>query len=137
MNPSFEFRRRVTKTTHPRTLFYINQILKKIGLNIKVINPFQFKTKAEVINLIPDKWNDLIKITKTCSKMPGTLAFQNRKNSNCCHCGVCAACLLRQISMLSSKKDTLDSEYITPKNISSYAELLRLEKNMVKIKIKI
>ena len=30
--------------------------------------------------------------------------------------------------MLSSEKDTLDSEYITPKNVSSYTELLRLEK---------
>ena len=62
-------------------------------------------TKAEVIDLIPTEWNSLIKETKTCSKMPGTKAFQNFNGKGFNHCGICTACILRQISALNSKND--------------------------------
>ena len=128
LNPTFEFRRKVTKTTHPRTLFYINDILKTVGINITVINPFCFMTKAEVIDLIPNEWNDLLKNSKTCSKMPGSKGFQNRKKSGICHCGICTACILRQISVCSSLKKSLDCKYVLPYNISSYGEIVKYEK---------
>lgn len=128
LNPTFEFRRKVTKTTHPRTLFYINDILKTVGINITVINPFCFMTKAEVIDLIPNEWIDLLKNSKTCSKMPGSKGFQNREKSGVCHCGICTACILRQISICSSLKNSLDCKYILPYNISSYDEIVKYEK---------
>lgn len=121
LNPTFNFRRRVTRTTHPRTLYYINKILTTLGVDIKIINPFNFMTKAEVIDLIPKEWDTLISNTKTCSKMSGSKSFGNRNNSGICQCGICAACMLRQISILSSNKKGLDSEYITPFNVSSLA----------------
>lgn len=127
LNPTFNFRRRVTRTTHPRTLYYINKILSTLNIDIKVVNPFNFMTKTEVINLIPDEWNDLIINTKTCSKMPGSKSFGNRKDSGLCHCGICAACMLRQISILSSKKCGLDTDYITPFNFSSLESIISNE----------
>lgn len=127
LNPTFSFRRRVTHTTHPRTLFMINRIIRKLGINIQVINPFNFMTKAEVLNLIPDEWNKLIMNTKTCSKMPGSKPFQNRRNSGICQCGVCTACLLRQIAILNSNKRKFDDDYILPPNISSFDETIKYE----------
>ena len=129
LNPTFSFRRRVTHTTHPRTIYMLNKIMKSLKINIKVINPFNYKTKAEVINLIPEKWNVIIQNTKTCSKMPGSKAFQNRKKSGICQCGVCAACILRQISILNSNKSEYDANYIVPYNISSLQEMLKYELN--------
>lgn len=127
LNPTFSFRRRVTHTTHPRTLFMINNILKRLSININVVNPFNFMTKTEVINLIPNEWNGLISNTKTCSKMPGSKPFQNRKKSGICQCGICTACLLRQISIVNSFKRECDDEYILPVNISSLNEIQKYE----------
>lgn len=127
LNPTFSFRRRVTHTTHPRTLFMINNILKRLSININVVNPFNFMTKTEVINLIPNEWNGLISNTKTCSKMPGSKPFQNRKKSGICQCGICTACLLRQISIVNSFKKEYDDEYILPVNISSLNEIQKYE----------
>lgn len=127
LNPTFSFRRRVTHTTHPRTIYMLNKIMKTLDINIKIENPFNYKTKSEVIDMIPEKWNNIIHNTKTCSKMPGSKAFQNRKKSGICQCGVCAACMLRQISILNSNKSELDDNYIVPYNISSLHEIVKYE----------
>ena len=127
LNPTFAYRRRVTHTTHPKTLYIINDIFKKLGVNIKVINPFNFMTKAEVINLIPKECSNIISNTKTCSKMPGSKPFQNRKNSGICQCGMCTACVLRQISILNSNKMNFDDNYILPSNIASLSEIEKYE----------
>lgn len=128
LNPTFYFRRKVTRTTHPKTIFYINEILRSLGLNFSIINPFNYLTKTEVLNLIPDEWNNLIRQTKTCSKMPGTKAFQNFNGSGICHCGICAACILRQISILNSSKNNFDVQYIVPENNSNYMIIHNYEK---------
>lgn len=128
LNPTFSFRRRVTHTTHPRTLYIINTILKKLDINIKIVNPFNFLTKAEVIDLIPKSWNTLISNTKTCSKMPGSKVFHNRNKSGICQCGICTACILRQIGMVNSSKPKYDDHYILPLNISSLNSIIDYEK---------
>ena len=40
LNPKFYFRRIVTKTTHPKTIYLINKILNELNINIKIINPY-------------------------------------------------------------------------------------------------
>ena len=39
LNPKFYFRRMVTKTTHPKTLYILNSIFKELDLKLRVINP--------------------------------------------------------------------------------------------------
>ena len=129
LNPTFFFRRKVTRTTHPKTIYFINKILEKLGINFRIINPFNYLTKAEVVDLIPTEWNLLIKETKTCSKMPGTKAFQNFNGKGYNHCGICTACILRQISILNSKSNIEDVKYILPEEILSYKRILNYEKN--------
>ncbi len=127
LNPVFYFRRRVTRTTHPKTLYLVNEILKKLKIDIKVVNPFNYMTKAEVLDLIPNEWNNLIFQTKTCSKMPGTKAFYNRNGLGINHCGICTACILRQISILNSTKRGLDAKYMTTETILSEEKMLKIE----------
>lgn len=127
LNPSFFFRRKVTRTTHPKTLFLINDIFKELDINIEIINPFNFFTKKEVIDLIPKEWDELIINTKTCSKMPASKAFFNHNSQGYCHCGICAACILRQISIYNSTKKDLDVNYIVPINILNLNKLENYE----------
>ena len=127
LNPTFFFRRKVTRTTHPKTLYLINKILEKLGIKIKIINPFNYYTKAEVIDLIPLEWDSLISNTKTCSKMPGTKAFQNYNGHGFNHCGICAACILRQISIANSNNHHIDVNYILPENLLNYENIINYE----------
>lgn len=128
LNPTFYFRRKVTRTTHPKTLFLINEILRNLGIDIEIINPFNFLTKREVVDLIPSQWNKLISETKTCSKMSGSKAFFNHNGQGFCHCGICAACMLRQISLFSSSKKELDVNYIVPYNLYNFNNIVNYEK---------
>ena len=61
--------------------------------------------------------------------MPGTKAFQNFNGKGYNHCGICTACILRQISILNSKSNIEDVKYILPEEILSYKRILNYEKN--------
>ena len=37
--------------------------MKTLDINIKIENPFNYKTKSEVIDMIPEKWNNIIQRT--------------------------------------------------------------------------
>lgn len=131
LNPTFFFRRFVTKTTHPKTIYLINRILNSLEIDFKVENPFMYFTKCEVIEKIPSKYLDYIKDTKTCSKHQGIPHFSNRRSGEN-HCGVCTACILRQISILNAKYMNLDVMYMVPYNISLFDDFLKYEKNIAK-----
>lgn len=131
LNPKFYFRRMVTKTTHPKTLSIINEIFSKLNFEFKVINPYMFMTKTDVIIKLPDEWKSFINITKTCSKNHGIQALSNRKRGET-HCGLCTACLLRQISVLSSGLDKKDSKYMLPPYIMNKDEIIKYEKTICK-----
>lgn len=127
LNPKFNFSRRVTKTTNQKTLFMFNEILEKLGINILVINPFKYKTKSEVINFIPDNYLMHIKNnTRTCSKNPGIVHFRNKNKGNF-HCGVCIACILRQIGIHNNGLDMYDSDYCLPKNLIDLKKIKEYE----------
>lgn len=130
LNPKFNFSRRVTKTTNQKTLFYINTILYKLGINIKVVNPFKYKTKADVIKIIPEEYASYIeKSTRTCSKNAAIIHFRNKSNGNF-HCGICIACILRQIGMINN--DRKDATYLLPENLIKLEDIFEYEKKISK-----
>lgn len=132
LNPKFNFSRRVTKTTNQRTLFYINIILEKLGINIKIINPFKYKTKADIIKIIPKEYDAyIINSTRTCSKNSGIRHFRNKNKGNF-HCGLCIACMLRQIGMIYNDRN--DAEYLLPENLIELKDILKYENEISKIK---
>ncbi|MFB5166145.1 hypothetical protein ETC01_16210 [Geobacillus sp. NFOSA3] len=105
LNPEIHGRN-TTKTTHPRTIFLFNSILEKLNVDIKIINPFTFKTKGEVINSMNSIFKEQIKSTHTCGK--------SRLPRQYCHkgqCGVCIPCLLRKISMAAYDLESYDVKY--------------------------
>lgn len=132
LNPKFNFSRRVTKTTNQKTLYMINEILSILGINIKVENPFKYKTKKEIIELIPEEFNEIIqKRTRTCSKNSGIIHFRNKNRGNF-HCGICIACMLRQIGMVNIPRK--DVEYLVPINLYHYNDILNYENKISKNK---
>lgn len=132
LNPKFYFRRIVTKTTHPKTIYLINKILHELNINIKIVNPYMYLTKSEVLNKIPKKYIDEIKNTKTCSKNHGIQALSNRKKGET-HCGLCTACILRQISILSSGLSEKDACYMLPPKFKNKNQIMNYEKHISKI----
>lgn len=125
LNPKFNFSRRVTKTTNQKTLCSINKILASLNINIKVDNPFKYKTKKEVIDIIPQEYYNMLKDgTRTCSKNSGIVHFRNKSKGNF-HCGICIACALRQIGMIDRKEK--DSQYLLPVEKYSFKEILKYE----------
>lgn len=132
LNPKFNFSRRVTKTTNQKTIFLFNNILKKLGIKTFVINPFKYKTKAEVIQFIPSNYLNYVKNdTRTCSKNSGIIHFRNKDKGNF-HCGVCIACVLRQIGMHNNKLDNYDSNYCLPMNLISLEKIKKYERSISK-----
>lgn len=93
-----------TKTTHPYTLSLFNDLLKGLGINVKVRNPFQFKTKGEMLSESKDF--DFLKEvgSETMSCSHSTAARWEGKPSNK-HCGYCLPCLIRRAAFYKSKLD--------------------------------
>lgn len=94
LNPPLT-RRRIgslsTRTTHPHFLSTLEAILSKVGLNVQLINPYQFKTKGEMLAECADlkllEWS--IPHTVSCSNW-------HRKSIQC---GRCVPCLIRRASI--------------------------------------
>ena len=131
LNPKFYFRRIVTKTTHPKTIYLINKILSELNINIKIVNPYMYMTKTDVLNKIPEKYINYIKSTKTCSKNHGIQALSNRTEGET-HCGLCTSCILRQISILNLKLTEKDSRYMLPAKMREKKNILSYERQISK-----
>ena len=130
LNPKFNFSRRVTKTTNQKTLYLINNILDKLDIKIKVTNPFKYKTKGEIIKIIPNANVEYIrKQTRTCAKHSGVVHFRNKNKGNF-HCGICTACVLRQIGETNSNMNGTD--YLVPINLYNLKDILEYENKISK-----
>lgn len=107
LNPTLNGRF-TTRTTHPKTLFLYNQILKMLNLDLKIENPFVFETKGEIINRLSDEFKQQIRYTHTCST-----SRQNQYVGKH-QCGWCVPCLLRKISICAYDLEHYDTEYHVP-----------------------
>lgn len=96
-----------TKTTHPYILYSVNKIFLGLGINTQVKNPFEFKTKGEM--LLPYS-NDnflkaLVELSNSCGK-GGHKRFWYKhwmkRNHGAVlttsphHCGKCMPCIYRR-----------------------------------------
>lgn len=89
-----------TRTTHPFYLDLLRKIIKSFGLQINIVNPYQFKTKGEMIvgckNLVFLQNN--IKLSMSCSH-PSSGRYAGRGLG---HCGLCLPCLIRKSAELKA-----------------------------------
>ncbi|MGB7062821.1 MAG: 7-cyano-7-deazaguanine synthase [Candidatus Zixiibacteriota bacterium] len=88
---------RATRVTHPRVLNGFAELFSLLTKKeFEVDNPFLWKTKAEVVQLV-DKAGcaDLIKHTVSCSRVYGRTKMHT-------HCGTCSQCIDRRFGTLAA-----------------------------------
>jgi len=80
-----------TKTTHPYFMKTIQSALDEVGLSVELTNPYQWKTKAEMIKECRDKklLNKLIFSSTSCGRFARTYT----------HCGRCVPCIIRRAAI--------------------------------------
>ena len=88
-----------TRTTHPYFLKMLNQLFLQLGISHKIINPYAFMTKREMIQEHKDTKGFLDCVSKTisCSHPCNTRWHGKSQPENC---GYCYPCLIRQSSLL-------------------------------------
>ena len=90
-----------TRTTHPYYIGLLQDIINGMGLPITLYNPFQFKTKGEM--MLECKDFEFLKntypITMSCSH-PDLGRW--RRESGSSHCGVCLPCTIRRAAILKA-----------------------------------
>lgn len=97
-----------TKTTHPIVLEMLENIWKKVGLDVQLVNPYQFMTKGEMIKNCknPPLLKRHISTTTSCSRY---LTYGYK------HCGRCVPCLVRRASFKAGGIPDKTKEYFVKK----------------------
>lgn len=95
-----------TRTTHPIMVHQFNKLMKSLGLKTLAINPYEFKTKGEMVQACKNK-SILISIiphSNSCGKRSQHQFMFD--NNSATHCGRCMPCMYRKASMLNYKDST-------------------------------
>lgn len=94
-----------TRTTHPMFMSHFQNLLTAAGLNVQIVNPYQFKTKGEMLKEGLDQTflkNNAAQTT-SCGRF-GYFGY--------CHCGRCVPCLIRRAAFHSwEQPDTTNYVY--------------------------
>lgn len=115
-----------TRTTHPHFMELLRQLLSNMGLPISIVNPYQFKTKGEMIHdcLAPLFLKDSIKWTMSCSH-PDLGRYSGEDEPS--HCGCCLPCTIRRAAIrfaeIKDESKYRDPDYNDPEhaiNLKSY-----------------
>lgn len=101
-----------TRTTHPNFIQSLTKVIRKIGINNPIYNPYRFNTKGEMI--VDSANGNFIKNhayeTVSCSK-PGY--FKRWKGKDEVHCGNCVPCIIRRASMYKAGIDNFADNYVS------------------------
>ena len=88
-----------TRTTHPYYMARFNELLAALGLTVKLVNPYAFKAKGEMIRECRDQSFIAKEAANTMScSSPAKARWQGEAPK---HCGYCVPCLIRRASMLA------------------------------------
>ncbi|MEU1950801.1 hypothetical protein [Nocardia rhamnosiphila] len=111
-----------TKTTHPKFLSDLSQLLADVGAHGDIVNPYERMTKGEMFRSLAETIGDegasaYLSKTNSCSHADGRFAGISPGSS----CGVCFGCLVRRASFhaagLIDRTDYL-SEDVTGKYLN-------------------
>jgi len=100
---------RSTRSTHPHFLQPFQDLIRKLfGTPITVRNPFSFKTKKEVVEVVKQAaLKRELHNTISCWGFPRrTMGMRNTR-----HCGYCLPCIHRRISFLAAGYQRWDDNY--------------------------
>lgn len=85
-----------TRTTHPVVLALLQQILDLAGLRVKIVNPYRFKTKGEMLR---ECQNQVLVEAHAFQ----TTSCGRYKTFKLTHCGRCVPCLVRRAAFYAWK----------------------------------
>jgi 7-cyano-7-deazaguanine synthase in queuosine biosynthesis len=106
-----------TRTTHPYFIKNLNEMLSKVGINNKVLNPYAYLTKGKIVSEVAnfDVFNNYAHKTISCSH-PCQSRYEHIAPPT--NCGYCYPCLIRRASMNKVKynKDSYNPNYRLSKN---------------------
>lgn len=90
-----------TRTTHPYYMKMFQKLLVELGIKVKIKNPFQFKTKGEMILECKDRdfLQEILDKTMSCSH-PDVGRHHGMKTT--LHCGYCLPCTIRRAAIQKS-----------------------------------
>lgn len=87
-----------TRTTHPYYMSLLHKLIIDLGIDVGLFNPYQFKTKGEM--MIECKDQTFLKAnycyTMSCSHPDGERYYKRLPR----HCGICLPCLVRRAAIL-------------------------------------
>lgn len=89
-----------TRTTHPFYMARWQDLLDNLGINAKLLNPYRFKTKGEMLSECKNQsfLKKNISITISCS----SVTKGRWKGLPPGHCGHCTPCLIRRASVIAA-----------------------------------
>lgn len=120
-----------TRTTHPYYMKKLKILIKNMQLKLSIINPYQLKTKGEMILECRNKILLKNNYTKTMSCSHPDIGRYG-KESETMHCGSCIPCIIRRAALLKGfgeDKTKVRDFYLTK------TEAARLNKNALIQKI--
>lgn len=100
-----------TRTTHPYYFKMMQQLFDSMQNGVKIINPYQFNTKGEMLLNCANRQLVIDTETMSCSHPSGRWAGMGNG-----HCGYCVPCIIRRASIKAAglqdqfnyRKDILD-----------------------------
>lgn len=97
-----------TRTAHPYVIKELNEIAQMLGLPNNIMNPYEFKTKGEMVEECVDR--ELFKITSplSCSCAKRGTRKDIRENPHAINCGICMPCIYRRAALHKIGLDTED-----------------------------
>ena len=89
-----------TRSTHPSTIYRVNQVLSKLGSDVQIENPYAWATKGELVRAASETCDTDFgagaAATLSCGKLDGRVYKGGDSNQ---HCGLCVPCLVRRASL--------------------------------------
>lgn len=97
-----------TRTAHPYVIRELKKIAQLLGLPNNIINPYEFKTKGEMVEECTNR--ELFKVTfpLSCSCAKRGTRKDIRENPRATNCGICMPCIYRRAALHKIGLDTED-----------------------------
>lgn len=98
-----------TRTAHPHFIGSMSELIKGLGIDARLENPYRFKTKGEMVAECRDKdlLEELAPLSMSCSH-PAQVRFEGAAPQ---HCGRCIPCLIRRASLEAGMPGSDTTEY--------------------------
>lgn len=95
-----------TRTTHPSFIIKIQILLDLLGINNNIFNPYEYKTKGEMVRECRNSilLNSIVEESNSCGKRGHVANWTERAGKT--HCGICMPCIYRQASLFEIKDKT-------------------------------